>query len=171
MGNIASSVFGLYEWDLVISSLFQFDDDHCSVSSNTKFNWPKEFKWPEGFINKIKQEPYVVVNTPYLLDEMYTFREPNIVKEYLVSNTFLRPILEEAAEKIRNYFPSSPLVLEVISNPEEEDDTYLVLFIKTNLAPFNAVEQLNRLDEEWFLSLPAKLKQSLSINLEFFNGL
>ncbi len=167
MRNIANNIFGLYDWDLVINSLFQFDDENCSLSSNIKLNRLKEFAWPEGFINKLKQEPYVVVTDTYLLDEMYTFREPGIVQEYLDSNTFLLTILEEAFDKIRKLFPSSPLFLEVVSNPEEEDDTYLVLFIKTNLVPFNAVEQLNRLDEEWFLSLPTKIKQRLSINLEF----
>ncbi|MFA5646303.1 MAG: hypothetical protein WDA18_08120 [Candidatus Ratteibacteria bacterium] len=98
---------------------------------------------------------------------MYTFRHYDIVQEYLNSNKLLYPILTEAADKIKHFFPESSLFLEVISNPEEESDTHLVLFIKTDLPPVEAIEKLDQLDEEWFLNFPADIMNNLSINLEF----
>ena len=118
-------------------------------------------------INGIVKEIYEDESDTLLLKDIYTFRHYNIVQEYLNSNQLLYSILIEAANKIECFFPKSSLFLEVISNPEEESDTHLVIFIKTNVPPTEAVEKLDQLDEEWFLNLPADIMKQLSINLEF----
>ena len=118
-------------------------------------------------ISEIVKEPYEDVSDAILLKDMYTFRHHNIVQEYLNSNQLLYPVLVEAVDKIECFFPGSSLFLEVISNPEEENDTHLVIFIKTDMPPTEAVEKLDQLDEEWFLNLPVDIMEDLSINLEF----
>ena len=118
-------------------------------------------------ISEIAKEPYEDESDTLLLNDMYTFRHPDVIQEYLNSNELLHPILAEAVDKIEHFFPEAFLFLEVISNPEEESDTHLVIFIKTNVPPTEAVEKLDQLDEEWFLNLPADIMKQLSINLEF----
>lgn len=130
-------------------------------------NVPAAYKLSMEEVDKITERFYVEDSDSLSLKDMYIFREKDIVQEYLNSKEFLKQILAETFEKIQGYFYNPSLFLEVISNPEEDDDTHLALFIKTSLPPTEAVEKLDQLDEEWISVFSADIAKHLSINLEF----
>jgi hypothetical protein len=60
------------------------------------------------------------------LEKLYTFREPEKVRQYLAENPFLLPLLFEAPPHIHKYFPDVPLLLYVLEDPEIIGYTKLV---------------------------------------------
>jgi hypothetical protein len=86
------------------------------------------------------------------LERSYTLREPQQVWEFLAKYPFLVPVLLEAPEKIKQYFPDSKLFLEVVPDPEIIDWVPLVLSINTTLDPDDAVDRQNQLDKDWWLN-------------------
>lgn len=86
------------------------------------------------------------------LERSYTFREPNEVWEFLAKYPFIMPVLLEAPDKIKHYFPDSKLFLEVVPDPEIIDWVSLVLSIHTTLDPDDAVDRQNQLDTDWWLN-------------------
>ena len=110
-----------------------------------------------------KKEP-----TPEALEKLYTYRRPNEVKGYIKAYPFLVPLLVEAHDKIREYFePQSEVVLEVVTDPEADDERELFAFIQTNCTPEEALDRLNRLDQEWWLDASLRSEEKLCIHTEF----
>ncbi|MHC1635249.1 MAG: hypothetical protein ACXQTS_01320 [Candidatus Methanospirareceae archaeon] len=71
-------------------------------------------------------------------------------------------VLERLYEHIRDYFKESQVALEVITDPETEDQE-LVIFICTNLPPDEVYKKLEQLDEEWWLDAPVSVREKLCI--------
>lgn len=69
------------------------------------------------------------------LEQLYTFRGRTEVLQFLNQYPFLVPVLLEAPDKIRHYFPDSQLFLEVDRDPEIIDWMMLVLSILMDLDP------------------------------------
>jgi hypothetical protein len=102
------------------------------------------------------------------LEQLYSFRRPEEVVELLQAHPFLVPLLEEAHEKIAQYFgPSSEVMLEVVTDPEAMDDRELFAFIRTTLPPDEALSNLDRLDQEWWLDAGDRAEGNLCIDVEF----
>jgi hypothetical protein len=82
----------------------------------------------------------------------YTFRRPAEVEGFLNAYPHRIPVLIEAAEVIPRYFgPDAPLVLEVVSDPEDEDLlSELFALVQIDLDPNDALDRLDRLDDEWW---------------------
>lgn len=99
------------------------------------------------------------------LQALYTFREPAKVTRFLEQYPFLIPLLLEAPEQIRIYFPGSPLFLQYLPDPEI-DYPLLVLYVGTNLEPEEAVERLDQLDD-WWVEVPNRDRGKLCIDVEF----
>jgi len=53
----------------------------------------------------------------------------------------------EAYSRIRNFFPSEILFLEVATDPDEIGDKQLVIYICTDLSPQEAIDKLDQLDD------------------------
>ena len=105
---------------------------------------------------------------PEALEKLYTYRRPMEVKGYIKAYPFLVPLLVEAYDKIGEYFGSNPaVVLEVVTDPEADDDRELFAFIQTNCAPEEALDRLNRLDQEWWLDASDRSEGKLCIHTEF----
>ncbi len=86
------------------------------------------------------------------LRSLYMFRDISRVSLFLRNNPFLINILVGAWFNIRERFTSnSPLVLEVVSDPEEPGCDQLFIFIQTRLPAELAIERLHQLDDEWWL--------------------
>jgi hypothetical protein len=103
-----------------------------------------------------------------LLEQRCLFRRRDEVIRFLKVYPFLVPLLLEACDKIAEYFAAfSGVVLEVITDPEAENDRELFAFIRTSLPPVEAFDGLDRLDEEWWLDASDKAKGKLCIHVEF----
>jgi hypothetical protein len=102
------------------------------------------------------------------LEQFYTFRGRNEVLQFLDRHPFLVPVLLEAPEKIRHYFPDSQLFLEVVPDAEILDWVLLVLSILINLDPNDAVDRLNQIDMNWWLNNTThKVRSKLLTLLEY----
>ena len=102
-----------------------------------------------------------------LLNRIYTFRKPPEVSDFLSDNVYLVPLLVEAYGKIREYFPSAKLILEVVADPEADKEKELVIFIRTNLPPDEALDRLELLDRNWWLDASLDSGEKLCIHVEF----
>jgi hypothetical protein len=102
------------------------------------------------------------------LEWLYILRRRSEVIKFLMDNIFLLPLLQEAYERIRNYFgKSAQIFLEIITDPEVTGDQELVIFIRTNLSLDEAFKKLEQLDREWWLDAPTNAREKLCIDVEF----
>lgn len=118
--------------------------------------------WEEAGTSTIR----LARNMRKLLERFYGLREPAEVVNFLSNNFFLFALLLQAYDWARKYFPSSKLFLEIIDEPEVED-TRMVISISTNLAPSEALNRLEQLDEDWWLTASSRAKGKLAITVEF----
>jgi len=101
------------------------------------------------------------------LSQNYTFRRSSEVLEFLSDNVSLMPLIEEAYRKIREYFPEEKLILEVVADPEVDNEKELMIFIHTTLNPDEALERLDMLDENWWLDASLEAGEKLCVHMEF----
>jgi hypothetical protein len=102
------------------------------------------------------------------LEQFYTFRRPEEVMEFMRAHPFLVPLLEEVRGQIAQYFGLTPeVILEVVTDPEAENDLDLFAFIRTSLPPDEALSKLDRLDQEWWLDRVDHAEGKLCIDVEF----
>ena len=102
------------------------------------------------------------------LEEIYTFRRPPEVAEFLGENPFLVPVLFEAYPEIEKYFGrTAPVFLEVVTDPEAADDRELYALIGTRLSPEEALERLGQFDKDWWLRTLDRAQCKLCIHIEF----
>lgn len=102
------------------------------------------------------------------LERHYIFRNRSEVMGFAVNNSFLLQTLHEAYNQIRNYFGESvQAVLEVVADPEFFEDQELVIFIRTDLSPDEALKKLEQIDNAWFLNVPADVRKKLCVTVEF----
>lgn len=101
------------------------------------------------------------------LERTYVFRERDLVLPFLRQHFFLIPALLEAPAVVWRYFPFSPLVLEVVTDPEVPDDEQLMMYISTEVDAEEALSRLNQLDEDWWLDALEQVEGKMCIDLEF----
>jgi len=98
------------------------------------------------------------------LKQFYVFREPREVLGFLDKHPFLVPLLQEAPDRIRQYFPDSPLVLKTAPDPEY-DDEQLAICIDTDITdPEKAIDTLEQIDD-WWLDASAQARGKMLIVL------
>ncbi|MGH7453772.1 MAG: hypothetical protein ACRENG_20650 [bacterium] len=104
---------------------------------------------------------------PEALGKLYTFRRPMEVSEFLEAHPFLVPLLVEAHDKIGEHFEPQPeVVLEVVADPEADDDRQLVAFIQSGVDPAEALLRLDKFDKGWWLKASHRSRGKLCIHLE-----
>jgi uncharacterized protein (UPF0332 family) len=101
------------------------------------------------------------------IDKLYIFRDTNNVTSFLEENQFLVPLLQEAYIQLKEYFPSSDFVLEVVNTSEVVGEEQLVASIVVKQDPEKASLDLDRFDEHWWLDNMDRAKDKLCIALEF----
>lgn len=107
------------------------------------------------------------VNVLKRLEGLYAFRERSKVKSFLERNLFLVLLLLQASDKIREFFGSATVVLEVSTDPDDGDYQELWARIQTKTAPTDALSTLTRFDEDWWLDASASSHDLLNIKLEY----
>jgi hypothetical protein len=109
----------------------------------------------------------VAPNKPVLLEQLYNFREPVRVNSFLNQYRFLVPLLLEASPKISKYFPGKGASLQVIIDPEVEQDEQLMVIIIETSSPDEVYDRLERFDNEWWIGAVGRAKGKLCVDVEF----
>lgn len=99
----------------------------------------------------------------------YTFRRPAEVEAFLNAFPHRIPVLIEATEVIPRYFgPDAPLVLEVFTDPEDDDPVpELFALVQIDLDPTEALDRLDRLDDEWWTDRSPDGPGALIVDIEY----
>jgi hypothetical protein len=102
------------------------------------------------------------------LTARYAFRRPEEVVAYLRRYPHLVPVLFEAAEVIPRYFGAdAPLALEVFVDPEDElECRELFAIVQTALGSAEALDRLDRLDEDWWTMASPDGPGTLVVDIE-----
>ncbi len=99
------------------------------------------------------------------LIEFYSLPE---IRSFLLKNSFLLDVLEEAVKKIKQIFLDEKLKLAIEKDPEINSDSgVLYLRISTKKSPKEALELLDKLNDEWWLEVKPRTKQKLIIEEEY----
>ncbi len=99
------------------------------------------------------------------LRELYSFREPAEVLQFLEKYPFLVSLLLDAHGTIRRYFPDSPLFLAYVPDPEI-DDPQLVVYIATDLESEEALDSLDKFSWDWYGDDPKRDRGKMYFNLD-----
>ncbi len=99
------------------------------------------------------------------IERRYTLTDREQVLRFVREAPYLLPLLHVAPDVIRRYFPGSTLRLEVVTDPEE-GHTEIVLFIATQTGSPDALDALQRLDEEWWLDAARGVGRDMLVTLE-----
>jgi len=102
-----------------------------------------------------------------LLNNKYTLKTVKDVYDFVGNNLHLLPLLMEAYHRIRNFFPSEILFLEVVTDPDEIGEKQLVIYICTDLSPRDAIDKLDQLDDNWWLNASDASDSKLLIQVEY----
>jgi hypothetical protein len=87
------------------------------------------------------------------LHDLYVFKQPDEVSDFLQRHPFLLPLVNQAYDEIHQRFPSSPVTLEVVVDPEDDEDVQLVATVLTSYSPLEVFTKLQELDAEWWLGV------------------
>jgi hypothetical protein len=88
------------------------------------------------------------------IERLYEFREPEAVRAFLAKNPDLIDLLVEAAVKIPEFLPpDGRIVLEVVWDPEDEDeeDDELFALVPTRMPWEEVLPRYRRLVREWLV--------------------
>ena len=99
--------------------------------------------------------------------EVFTFRNEPAVRAFLQTCPYLiEDILEAYPHLVKHFGPSPQVMLEVVKDPEsEEDSEQLFAYILNSLPADEALERLDKLDEEWFLGQFDRVGKLFNFNL------
>jgi hypothetical protein len=101
------------------------------------------------------------------LEQLYTLRKPDEVIKFIGDNAFLIPLLRNAPEQIRQYFPSTRLVLELFVDYGNLSNRYLLILIQSRYSTAETNQRLDQLLDNWWLEAMYDSNSKLSINLEY----
>lgn len=102
------------------------------------------------------------------LEEIYSLRQPAAVRRFLRTHSQLVEVLLDAYVYLQRHFgPDPQVVLEVVGDPEVDDWDELFAYVLTSLSVDEALAQLDRFDEEWFLDQLDRIDGQLNFDLEF----
>jgi len=102
------------------------------------------------------------------LEAIYEFLNPFEVRGYFLDYPFLIELLFEAFPEIERFFGRNPrVVLKVVKDPDIEGEEQLFAYIHTALSAEEALNRMDRLDEEWFLDKIDYTEGKFNLNIEF----
>ena len=116
-------------------------------------------------------EPIITEKSISRLRKLYEFRGGLIVERFLRENSFLNMLLLEAYEEIRKHFHGGTrTALEVVADPEAQEDQQLFVVIRTSFSPKVARALLSELDHDWWLDALPEAEGRMEISLERIAG-
>jgi hypothetical protein len=103
------------------------------------------------------------------IKKQYSIPESDLsdVEQFLDKHKDIANLVLEAYTKVRDFFTSETLLLELISDISIEGGEELFVYIQTYLSVEEAVEKINDFDEQWFLDQLSRTKGLFNFNLRF----
>lgn len=102
------------------------------------------------------------------LRKLYEFRGGLVVERFLRDHRFLNRLLLDAYEEIREHFGvGTRAVLEVVTEPEAQEDQQLFVVIRTKFPPKAARVLLAELDQEWWMDTLPAAQDKMEFALEY----
>src|SRR3954451_2050160 len=102
-----------------------------------------------------------------VLSELYTVKEPTAVAAFVEAHPFLGSLLLETRPMIDRYFPSAPVVLKVVTDPEVPDQRELVAAVAPQVPPAETVASLLQFLDDWGLDAQARGRNRLTVTVEY----
>ncbi len=101
-----------------------------------------------------------------ILGRVYHLRDPAEILRFLSRDSFLVPCLLRMYPTLRRHFGTRRIYLEVVAEPEFEDER-LGVFVAVGCSADEALDLLGRFDEEWWSDIPSWLEKNLIVSVEF----
>jgi hypothetical protein len=113
------------------------------------------------------REPVITEGSVSRLRKLYEFRGGLIVERFLRDNPYLNVLLLEAHEEIREHFDlGTRTALEVVADPEAQEDRQLFVVIRTKFPPKVARALLAELDRDWWLGALPRTQGKMELTIE-----
>lgn len=96
------------------------------------------------------------------LESLCIFKNPEKIRDFLMSNAVLIGVLRTALGYISRIFGEVKVSLELHQDPEGDFEGLFVI-IKTDRSPEEAIELLNQFDEEWWLNVDDEISNILGV--------
>ncbi len=102
------------------------------------------------------------------LESVYQFREPEVVRAFLVEHPELLNIAWEAATVVPQFLPAAaPIVLEVVRDPEDAHDGGLFAVVPTAMEPEEIRPRRGQLIDEWLLDASRRAGGRFNVAVEY----
>jgi hypothetical protein len=98
---------------------------------------------------------------------LYSIEDLKAVESFLEENTFLIPLLFATYLNIVKYFSYSQVTLDVETDYEYPTHQELAAYVVTNLPVEEALQQLERFDEQWWLNVLDQAQSKFDVDLRF----
>jgi hypothetical protein len=104
------------------------------------------------------------------VENLFTLRDRSSVLDFLSVYPTLANVLVETFFKIKEYFPTATLWLEVSTDPDELHNTQLLVSVATDLSTEEADTHLQQFDKDWWLDEMVHAQGKLCIILMKYGG-
>jgi hypothetical protein len=111
----------------------------------------------------LKEKELLIADNVSSLYQLYRFVNPELeIINFIIEHNLLAFLLEARWEIGRVFGNDIVLEIELDRDPEEDFEG-LFITIKTKLSPEDSLNLLDRLDEEWWLSVDDNIRTKLGI--------
>lgn len=129
-------------------------------------NFYNRFELVKQFESKRKD---IMTTLKKLTSFPYTIRGDKEALEHFIEKNGLTNVLWEAVPHIRRIFGSDTQFYLELSDDPDGDFREIFIVIKTSYEIEKSLQQLDRLDQEWFLSIVNKIGNTLNITVAGYN--
>ena len=154
--SLISKIFGIAE------DVEGYNDTYVMITSAANL---KDFQLSEAVDTGIIE----IENDYSLFTENFSLKNPNKIKKFLSSNTFLLNIILESKSVVHRYFgETTELEVELFTDPEDiEELPRLFVNIKTKSDVKTALESFDNFLDNWYLEKMLLSGSLLSFNIEY----
>ena len=100
------------------------------------------------------------------IESRYSLADKGAVWQFLFAHPDLAPILLEAHDLLQKRLPEARVELRVIREPERPDWSQLIAAARTSLSVDQALDLLEKLDEDWFPKQPNWVDDLFILDIE-----
>jgi hypothetical protein len=158
VNDLSSQLGSALGLETVSSTGFNYSNE---IISFIEYNWEVIIaKMASAFVEC--QEEKIMIR----LKEIYEISNWYEISQFLKEHPYLMGLLFDAYNKIKEFFGTSIHVrLEIVNDPEIEDETSLCAYIYTDLSVDEALSNLKKLDHEWFLDNAYRARGRFNIDV------